>query len=183
MKVYLFYRFKENQKRVEPYLYAYTEKKIHKDTFLKTRNMEIFYMKEEKMKKFDFTRFQDIHQGKLLSDFSFITRIDEFPTDSQHIHVVATIREGMQTHQISDSFFNLISREGIHDGVYALKKKYKKILSDMSYFSIMNWYGYDELPFLPIEQPKSLEYDLFNDKKIIIDEFQYFLQCFGDTMR
>lgn len=181
MKLYLFFQFRNGCGKLDhPVLYAYTDKKKHMKRFIETRNMDYFYLKEVKMSDKEFLRFQDKHQAYMLSDFSFLTRMDELPTFTQHINLVGTIREGQQVYTMADGIFNTMSKGGIHPFVYCLKKKYQNVLSEMSYFAIMNWYAKDELPF---DDWSNKTMNIFNDVDCRVDAFQIFLYFFADTMK
>ena len=178
MKLYLFFQFRNNTGKLDqPILYAYTDKKKHMKKFIETRNMDYFYLKEVKMSDKEFLHFQDKHQSYMLSDFSFLTRMIELPTFTQHIKIVATIGEGQRVYSLADGIFNIMGENGLDPSVYRLKKKYQKTLSEMSYFAIMNWYAKDELPF------EISSMDIFNDLDCRVDAFQIFLYFYGYTMK
>ena len=181
MKVYLFYQYRGKEGEFDQaVLYGFTNKKSYKKLFMETRKMKYFYLKEVEMSKKDFLLFQDKYQGRMLDMFSFVSRITDLPTFTQHIHVVAPIREGAVVYQMSDNIFNTMGSYGFNPMVYYLKKSFRKALSEISYFSIMNWYSANELPFYDEEYDQM---DIFNDMDCRVDSFAIFLSQYRDTMR
>jgi len=180
MTIWLYYMVSDAPTSDTIPLFGYTTKKKVKDNFEKTRNMSLFITKKREITRTDYIKFQDGHQEKHLDMYSFVTGGPIGPTA---IYMAATTREAMKVYMTDDKVLNKLAMY-TNPAFIFVKEKYRKILGNLFYYSLMHWYSNSNVFFSETDSDYMSHPDryLFNDRGILIDQLGVFIMYFGNTL-
>ena len=161
-----------------PRIYAITDKKELKDSFLSERNPNLFIAKKKKVTQEEKVSIMMNLNGRMLSNRGFVTK-DE---DGEKTEVILTVteEEDIDTYSYSDEqVFEFINKFTNPIAEY-FKDDILEALHELFYFHIMNFYD-TKNPFL--DGIASNRLPEIGNCKYTIDRLSAFLQLYGYTMR
>ena len=177
MTVYFIY---EKKKNLSPILYSFTTSKELIDKFKTERQMELFSISENKMKKKDFKIFEKDHSSIELTLGRFKTVVDageDFLI--KHVEIVCTYGEEMEPYVMQDKIIREISKSCMIEASF-MKKDIIEALDTLCYFIFSKYQtdiDYNINPFLD-----GINYDI-SKYDFEIDGFGVFMKYHGYTMR
>ena len=161
-----------------PRIYAITDKKELKDSFLSERNPDLFIAKKKKVTQEEKVSIMMNLNGRVLSNRGFVTK-DE---DGEKTEVILTVteEEDIDTYSYSDEQVFEFINKFTNPIAECFKDSILEALHELLYFHIMKFYD-SENPFLDgIASNKLPE---IGGCKYEIDRLAAFLQLYGYTMR
>ena len=173
MTVYFIYKHGQD---IHPFLYAITDKKKLKDSFVKERKKSLFVVKEKDMTKEQFLQLCSQHGKYLLGKRGFETQ-SPFPelSSSSVIWLTTTDYEEMDVFTKEDTVLVSLGRY-TDDIACAFKKELLKALDLLHYFEIYKFVNDRRYSYF-VEGV-----DLFSSENYRIDMFGVFLYLYGDTL-
>lgn len=165
--VYMIYRHGND---MHPFLYAYTDKKELRDSFLSTRKSKLFTSMKKELTKEQFTLFRRDHSSLELGKRGFETSSDSL--GKTVIYITATAGEEMDVFINADRVFMELGK--FTDPIaQAFNKKILKALTKLKYFEI---YKMDNPNDFFVSGVGSLSLDER------IDSLSIFLYMYGETI-
>lgn len=173
MTIYFIYKHGEN---IHPYLYALTDKKKLKDSFIKERKKDMFIVKEKDISKSDFFILCKTHSKYLLNRHAFETN-SPFKNISEKavIYLTTTDYEEMDVIMKEDKVILDISRFTDYEAK-AFNKDLLIALNNLHYFEINKFANIHENNYF-LSGVKT--FDISNYR---IDMFGVFLYFYGNTL-
>ena len=161
-----------------PRIYAITDKKELKDSFLSERNPDLFIAKKKKVTQEEKVSIMMNLNGRMLSNRGFVTK-DE---DGEKTEVILTVteEEDIDTYSYSDEQVFEFINKFTNPIAECFKDNILEALHELLYFHIMKFYD-SENPFL--DGIGSNRLPEIGDCKYMIDRLSAFLQLYGYTMR
>ena len=175
MTVYFIYKHGES---FEPFLYAITDKKKLKDSFVKERNKHMFVVKEKELTKDEFTIICSNHGKYILGRRGFETQSHSPNLQSKSvIYITTTFQEEMDVIEKDDTIFLSLGKFTDECAKY-FNKKLLAALNTMYYFEIYKFvnevYCYHDYFVRGV--------DTFTTENYKIDMFGVFLYLYGDSL-
>lgn len=173
MTVYFIYKHGDD---IRPFLYAITDKKKLKDSFMNERKKSLFVVKEKEMTREAFLNVCKYHGKYLLGKRGFETR-SPFPdvSSSTIIWLTTTDYEEMDVFTKEDSVILSLGKF-TDDIACAFNKDLLKSLDMLHYFEIYKFVNDRRYSYF-VEGV-----DLFSSDKYRIDMFGVFLYLYGETL-
>ena len=179
MTVYFIYKHGKHVNT--PFLYAVTDNKELKDTFIKERKKNMFKVMKKDIKKDDYKQFLYDHKSYELGRRGFETRSsssNNLLCKKEYVYLVATGYEEMEVYVKSDT---VILEIGKYTREYAqtFNKKILHALNKLHYFEIYKFrnrevYHYED-EFVSGVIP-------FEKDDFVIDSLGVFLFLYGNTL-
>lgn len=194
MKFYKIYLVSLSYRKLDPLLYAFTDKKKLKERFEKERDMNTFRIIESRDKE-EFHYLVHYNNRLMLKDIILETSADDELNRRMPIHVVGTRREEDDLAKSIEDYLNFHVRK-FKTPPWIFNKKYYLALDSLMYVKLYQWSRYQNgLPFH--EDPEIIytsdiigrDYDSpdaiieKNTDDFRYDEFAIFLEMYGGTMR
>ena len=175
MTVYFIYKHSEN---IHPFLYAITDKKRLKDSFMKERKKSLFVVKEKSVTKEQFLNICKNHGRYLLGRRGFYTNSPSSSFSAKSIiYLTTTEYEEMDVITKEDTVILELGRYTDEDA-RAFNVKLLKALHELHYFEIYkfvnDYYCQDDYFVKGISSFSSNNYQ--------IDMFGVFLYLYGHTL-
>ena len=161
-----------------PRIYAITDKKELKDSFLSERNPDLFIAKKKKVTQEEKVSIMMNLNGRMLSNRGFVTK-DE---DGEKTEVILTVteEEDIDTYSYSDEQVFEFINKFTNPIAECFKDNILEALHELLYFHIMKFYD-SENPFL--DGIGSNRLPEIGGCNYMIDRLSAFLQLYGYTMR
>ena len=161
-----------------PRIYAITDKKELKDSFLSERNPNLFIAKKKKVTDEEKVSIMMALNGRMLSNRGFVTK-DE---DGEKTEVILTVteEEDIDTYSYSDEQVFEFINKFTNPIAECFKDSILEALHELLYFHIMKFYD-SENPFL--DGIGSNRLPEIGNCKYTIDRLSAFLQLYGYTMK
>ena len=175
MKIYFIYK---HGGLLQPSLYAITDKKKLKNSFIKERKKDIFTVKEKEVTKEELTMILRNHSSYLLGRHGFETQSmsSDLPKKC-YIYLTTTFKEEIDVVEKEDSIFLYLGKL-IDDDAKFFNEKLLKALNELHYFEIYKFvnqiYMYNDYFVKGVEEIYTGKYKL--------DLFSVFLFLYGDTL-
>ena len=132
-KCWLFYLITDDDYGIDKYdIYAYTDKKEYAESFIKTRNMDNFLLKERKLDRKDFNKLHKKYTSRYLVVITGKTR-GRNSFKIKDFEIVLTEKEKALCDGASNTFlyYNIYKYTWISNEVF--KKKYRNALDILLY--------------------------------------------------
>lgn len=174
MTVYFFYRVDPG---MYPYLYGFTNEKNIMKKFKEQRNMKLFYMKTQEMKKDQYKDILKIHGHCRLQEKQYLTKNKNQINNLGVIRIVSTDSEEMSIYT-NESNISMELGKLTHSYAYTFQPKLLEALTKLQYF-----YFRKMRDDFPLNDPFLSGVEL--DPKwpfSSIDEFEMFLFLYGKTL-
>lgn len=194
--LYIFYLNDKNDNRaLEPTLYAYTDKEVLFERFLETRKKSKFSYVTRELTKDQLMMFKSQYSQQQLSVAKFKTKNEAYPTYVSNVELVCTWGEEQTVILASDRDFYEEFRKVMFNPI-VFNKKIQVCLYKLGFFSIYQWlynmmYISDPLDYPEYSGIFNMEGNLCelpstissNVPDIVIDQFQIFMHLYGGTMK
>lgn len=173
--LYFIYMHRNN---FTPTLYAITDKKELKDSFLSERNPDLFITKKKKVTYKQKVYIMKELNGRILANRGFVTK--DKKGETTQVVLTVTESEDIDTYSYSDlQVFEFINRF-TNPIAECFKDELLDALYDLLYFHIMSYYDMEN-PFL--DGISSFRFPEVGSCKYTIDRLAAFLQLYGYTMK
>ena len=154
-------------------VYAITDNVEYANSFIKTRNMDMFYPRSLKMNIHDFNRFLEKNISSMLKEVHGYTRVKK-KYKPEAFSIVLTVREESRSQNLLSLYMNEFIYRNVWNDPTLLKTKYQKALNTLLYNGLHNFLenGEDELWEDTISRmcPKLLNIILHDYKDLFIYE-------------
>lgn len=173
MTVYFIYKHDS----FHPFLYAVTDKKQLKTSFMEERKKSMFIVKEKSITKEEFLEFCKRHSKYLLGRRGFRTNSPSSFYNDTVVYLTATDYEEMDSITKEDQVFFEIGKYTDEDAK-AFNKKILNALNKLHYFEVYKFIN--ELCCYHDSFVSGV--DSFHSEKFSIDSFGVFLYLYGNTL-
>ena len=136
MKVYLIYRHGING--FQPFLYAFTNDKKIKESFMKERKKEMFACTTKELTEKEYKRLCNHNSGYILGRRGFETKSSSSFNDKTNVFITATMAEEISVYSAEDKVMVQMSKFIDYESRY-FNSDILKALSVLLYFNIQKF--------------------------------------------
>lgn len=156
-----------------PTLYAVTDKKKLKDSFLRERNPKLFFCKKKSLNKYEDLNVKEILRRRMLHKSFLITKDD---IGKHEVKIVLTEDEELECYTGDSIALKEISKHVDYQMMYA-NDDLLKSLNTLLYFHILNTYENRDNPFLDCNPTPIF------DVNYSVDTLGLFIKLYGYTLK
>lgn len=178
MNVYFIYRHGKHV--AEPYLYAVTDKKELKDSFLLERKKSMFIAKKKDIDKSEYKHFIAEHSGYVLGRRGFETSTSSSSFNRTHVYLTATAREEMDVYVNAD---RAVLEVGKYTKEYSrcFNSNILRALDTLHYFEIYKFRNNEEFHYDDYFVAGVTQFSL-DSGAYVVDGFTVFMFLYGETI-
>lgn len=194
MKIYMFYfRDNDDNRKLVPFLYAYTNDKSYAERFKEFRNMNKFLCVERDLDKDQYKEFNHQYPSQQLTKTKLMTKDNEFPTKKSFVEMICTWDEEKSVIlESEDSVFMLFKDIMFNPSLFSMD--IKSALFKIGFFTIYqylysNMYIFESLDgaeYMGIFNKDSIAGDfvrpVINMQDVKADQLAMFLYLYGGTI-